>query len=87
MTFQPLIPLSGYTGWRFLERTLEKQQDAFDASPSVKRVTENFREKIGEINSAEDLVNDRDMLSVALGAFGLSEDINSKFFIQTIFIN
>ena len=84
MTFQPLVPLTGYTGWRFLERTLEQQTTAFDNSLPIKRATDNFREKIGEVSSAEELVNDRELLNVALGAFGLSEDINNKFFIQTI---
>lgn len=84
MTFQPIVPVSGYTGWLFLERTLEQQQEAFDESLPVTRVTENFREKIGEIETAEQLVNDRDLLTVALGAFGLSDDLDNKFFIQTI---
>jgi hypothetical protein len=30
---------------------------------------------------AEDLINDWDLLSVALGAFGLEADIENKFFI------
>lgn len=84
MNFQPLVPLSGYAGWLFLERTLEKQQAAFDESAPVKRVTNNFREKMAGIQTAEELVNDRDLLSVALGAFGLGDDINNKFFIQKI---
>lgn len=84
MSFQPLVPIGGYTGWKFLERTLVQQQQAFDESPTIKRVTENFREKISEIRTAEELVNDRDLLTVALGAFGLDDDISNKFFIQKI---
>ena len=84
MTFQPLVPLSGYTGWLFLNRTLEQQQEAFDRSAPIQRVTENFRDKIAGIETAEQLVNDRDLLTVALGAFGLSNDIENRFFIQRI---
>lgn len=84
MSFQPIIPLAGYSGWRFLQRTSEAQQDAFTSRPDISRDTEYFREKIGDIKSAEDLVSDRQLLRVALGAFGLSDDINSKFFIQKI---
>jgi len=84
MTYQPVVPLSGYTGWRFLQRTLDQQQTAFQESQSVTRATSYFRENIGEITSAEDLVKDRQLLNVALGAFGLDEDINNKFFIQKI---
>ncbi len=82
--FQPIVPLTGFVGWRFLERTLDSQQATFNESEPVKRATENFREKISAIKSGEDLVNDRELLSVALGAFGLDDDISNKFFIQKI---
>jgi len=84
MTFQPVVPLTGYTGWVFLSRTLEKQQEAHAASPARQRDTDYFAEKIGSIQTAEDLVADRRLLSVALGAFGLDDDINSQFFIRRV---
>ena len=84
MSFQPVLPMSGYTGWRFLQRTLDTQQAAFSDSAPVARATDQFREKIGEVRTAADLMANRDMLQVALGAFGLDEDINNKFFIQKV---
>lgn len=84
MTFQPVVPLSGYAGWLFLERTADSQRAAFNESPAVVRVTDAFRERIGEVRTAEDLVNDRELLGVALGAFGLDDDINNTFFIQKV---
>ena len=84
MSFQPVIPLTGYLGWRFLERTSDAQQDIFAKSQPVQRATDHFREKIGKVNSAADLVNDRQLLSVALGAFGLDADINNRAFIQKV---
>lgn len=84
MTFQPIVPFSGYSGWLFLERTADTQRATFNESASVVRVTDNFREKINDIQTAEDLVNDRELLSVALGAFGLDDDINNSFFIRKI---
>lgn len=84
MTFQPIVPFGGYTGWLFIQRTLENQQKAFDESFPVSRATEYFRENIGDVRTAEDLVEDRRLREVALGAFGLDEDINNNFFIQTI---
>lgn len=84
MTFQPIVPLSGYSGWLFLERTLESQQEAFTESSAVVRTTDTFRERIGSITTAEDLIADRQLLSVALGAFGLDEDIDNKFFIRKV---
>lgn len=82
--FQPVLPLGGFAGWRFLERTLEAQQTAFVESPALARSTDYFRENISKITSAADLVADRQLLSVALGAFGLDEDIKNKFFIQKV---
>lgn len=84
MTFQPVLPLSGYAGWLFLERTADTQKTAFNESASVKRITDDFRERIGSIQTAEDLVADRGLLSVALGAFGLDDDIDNRFFIQKV---
>jgi len=84
MSFQPVVPLTGYVGWRFLERTLDTQQAAYAESQPVKRVTDHFRENISKVTSAADLVNDRQLLSVALGAFGLDDDINNGFFIRKV---
>ncbi len=84
MSFQPVVPLTGYVGWRFLERTLDAQQTAFAESLPIERATTYFSENIGDVRTAEDLVNDRQLLSVALGAFGLDDDIDNKFFIKQI---
>ncbi len=84
MTFQPVIPLTGNAGWSFLTRTREAQEDAFRSSSLNERETGYFRKNIGAITSAEALVSDRRLLSVALGAFGLDEDINNTFFIRKV---
>ncbi|MFT6424479.1 MAG: hypothetical protein ACJAXG_000852 [Celeribacter sp.] len=84
MTFQPIIPLAGYSGWAFLNRTMDSQKSAFNESTEIKRDTEYFKENIGSVETAEDLMSDRRLLSVALGAFGLDEDIDSTYFIQKV---
>ncbi|MDX8352865.1 DUF1217 domain-containing protein [Cognatiyoonia sp. IB215182] len=84
MSFQPVVPLSGYVGWRFLERTFDAQQTAFSESQPITRATDYFRENIGNVRTAEDLVSDRQLLSVALGAYGLDDDIDNRFFIRKI---
>ncbi|QHQ36443.1 DUF1217 domain-containing protein [Algicella marina] len=84
MIFQPATPLSGVAGLRFLERTQATQQETFDKSPVIARNVANFHEKIGSILTAEELVADRQLLSVALGAFGLDDEIDKKFFIRKI---
>ncbi|MCX7565791.1 DUF1217 domain-containing protein [Sulfitobacter sp. F26169L] len=80
--FQPVIPINGLGGWRFLQDTYDSQFKAFTQSTQLQRDTEYFRENIGAIETAEQLVADRRLLNVALGAFGLQDDINSKFFIR-----
>ncbi len=84
MSFQPLLPMGGLAGWAFLKRTQDRQEAAFQSSPQLTRDTEYFKSRIGEINSAEDLVSDRRLLRVALGAFGLTDDLDSRFFIRKI---
>lgn len=84
MSFTPLVPMGGYGGWAFLKRTMAAQQQAHQAAPAMQRDEDYFREKIGSISSAEELVSDRRLLKVALGAFGLDADINNKFFIKKV---
>lgn len=84
MNFEPVIPATGLAGWRFLQRTYDAQFAAFNKSPVLERDTEYFAEKINSVSSAQDLVSDRRLLTVALGAFGLSDDLNNRYFIQKI---
>ncbi len=84
MSYQPIVPLSGYAGWKLLNTTLEVQKEAFDNDPIVDRELQYFKENIGSVTSAEELVGDYQLLKVALGAFGLDADIGNKYFIQKI---
>lgn len=80
--YQPVLISSGLAGWQFLKSTQERQFATFNTSADIKRDTEYFAENIGKVRTASDLVSDRRMLSVALGAFGLQGDIDNTFFIQ-----
>jgi len=82
--YQPVVPLGGLGGWRFLQRTYDTQFAAFTESVELKRDSDYFRETIGTIKTAEDLVKDRRLLGVALGAFGLQDDINNRYFIRKV---
>jgi hypothetical protein len=84
MSFQPVVSGSGIAGWRFLQRTYDVQVTAYVASPRLARETDYFLENVGKVQSASELVSDRRLLSVALGAFGLQDDINNRYFIQKI---
>lgn len=84
MSFVPALPLSGYSGWVFLKRTAQTQKAVAQAQPEAKRDEAYFRANIGKIDTAEQLVEDRQLLKVALGAFGLQNDINNKAFIRKV---
>jgi hypothetical protein len=84
VSFQPAIPIGGLAGWRFLERTAEGQRATFERGPMLQREIRYFEENIGKITSAEELVKDRQLLKVALGAFGLDAEIDKRFFIRRV---
>lgn len=84
MSFQPVLPLGGYAGWRFLSRTLPQQQATFAGSAPVQRATDYFKANIARATTPEALVKDRRLLEVALGAFGLKDDLDSRAFIQRV---
>lgn len=84
MTFTPVLPGTGYSGWTFLQRTKTAQAATFNKSPELARDEAYFRAKIGSVKTADALVADRRLLKVALGAFGLEGDINSTAFIRKI---
>ncbi|MBZ0122524.1 MAG: DUF1217 domain-containing protein [Roseovarius sp.] len=84
MMFRPVLPLAGLPGWNLLNRTLDTQRAAFDAAPEIQRDTDYFEARIGSVRTAEELVADRRLLRVALGAFGLQDDIDSRYLIRKV---
>ncbi len=84
MIFQAVIPFGGIVGLKFLERAADSQAANFAKDPVIARETEYFRANIAKAETAEDLVADYRMLRVALGAFGLDDDINKQFYIRKV---
>ncbi|NJM35728.1 MAG: DUF1217 domain-containing protein, partial [Rhodomicrobium sp.] len=84
MPFTPVIGISGYAGFRVLEKVAPRQREVFDRSPDLVRNIEYFRANIEKATSAEALVKDRKLLTVALGAFGLGEEIDKRALVQRI---
>lgn len=78
----PVVPLPGLGGWRFLQRTLDRQQASFARDPVNARDLAYFRDNIARADTAEKLVADRTLLKVALGAFGLSEELPKRAFVR-----
>lgn len=82
MYFQPAIPIGGYGGWQVLQKTSARQQEVFEKSPGLARDIEYFLENIEKADTPAKLVADRRLLTVALGAFGLGDEINKRAFIE-----
>ncbi|MDX1786013.1 MAG: DUF1217 domain-containing protein [Roseovarius sp.] len=84
MSYQPVVPMGGLAGWAFLTRTRDSQAAAFESGARISRDTAYFEQNIANVETAEQLVSDRRLLRVALGAFGLLDDLDNRFFIQKI---
>lgn len=82
--YLPAIPFGGVAGWVFLTRTADTQAEAHAVSPIQSREAEYFRSRISEIRTAEDLVADRRLLSIALTAYGLEDDLPNRYFIRKV---
>ncbi|MCA0855536.1 DUF1217 domain-containing protein [Phaeobacter italicus] len=84
MTFSPYVLGTGIAGWNFLDRTRTQQQQIFEKSPILDRAVQDFTNKIDSIQTADQLLDDYNVLQVALGAFGLEEDIANRAFIKQV---
>ncbi|APG47630.1 DUF1217 domain-containing protein [Phaeobacter porticola] len=84
MTFSPYVLGTGIAGWNFLDRTRDQQQKIFDKSPILDRAVKDFSQKIESIETADQLLDNYNVLKVALGAFGLEEDIGNRAFIKKV---
>lgn len=84
MPISPVLPSSGLTGWRYLNDSLETQETIFNRSPDIARDVAYFEENIGSVKTLDDLMGDRRILKVALGAFGLGDEINKGAFVRKV---
>lgn len=84
MSFSPVLPTNGISGWLFLNRTLDAQTRAFNRSAVPQRDTAYFKKEFPKIMSIEELVDNHRLLRVALGSVGLGADIKNKAFIKKV---
>lgn len=84
MSFSVFTGGGGYSGWRILSRTADQQKDLVAADPVITRELAYFTKNLSRIETAQDLVSDYRMLSVALKAHGLEDDIGNRAFIMQI---
>ena len=73
MVFQPVIPLSGFGGWNFLQSTYDSQLQTFSNSAQIKNDIDYFTEKFAEPMAVEDFLSDQRLRRISMTAFGLAE--------------
>ena len=84
MPISPVLPSSGLTGWNFLKASLPTQEKLFNSSADISRDVEYFKENIGNVKTLDDFMGDRRLRKVALGAFGLGEEIDKGAFVRKV---
>ncbi len=84
MTFQPFVLGTGLAAWSLLNSTLSSQKAAFNSKSVTQSDTRYFKDVFAALNTPTDIVSDRRILRVVLGAYGLSDDIENRHFIKTV---
>lgn len=84
MGFQPIVIGTGLVAWRNLQRTYAGQIENFSKRPEKKRLVDEFLGQAQSIKTSQDLTRKRDLLTVALSAFGLQDDLPNTFFINKV---
>jgi len=82
--FQPVIPLTGNSGWKFLEATYDRQLESYSKSPQIRLDSEYLAEKLSEPISVESFLDDKRLLRVALTAFDLGGEEWKRGFIDKV---
>lgn len=82
--FTPSIMGSGLVGYTFLARTRADQQAAMARTPAIAREASAFVAGLKDVQTVDQLMENRTLLKVALGAFGLGEDIDNRAFIRKV---
>lgn len=84
MTYAVQLSGGGYTGWKLLERTGSAQRAVLARDPQIERSVDYFSEKMPAVATADELVSDYKLLTVALRAFGLDADAKNRLFIRKV---
>lgn len=82
--YQPVIPLTGNGGWKFLQSTYDRQLQSLSNSPQVKADRSYLVEKFSEPVTKEAFLNDKRLMRVALTAFDLGGEEWKRGFIDKV---
>lgn len=80
--FQPVVPVSGIGGWRFLQSTYDRQLSSHSENPQIRADRNYLIGKLSQPISTEDFLNDKRLLRVALTAFDLGGEEWKRGFIS-----
>ena len=67
-----------------IENNLARYQKMVASEPAVKTATDYYAANIGKVNSISDLVNNYRLLSYALTAYGLGDQVNNKALVTKV---
>ena len=84
MVFSVNLGIGGPAGWNLLQRTETKSKQVLARDPVVKREIDYYRDRIQHVETADELVGDYRLLSVALKAHGLETEINYRGLIRKV---
>lgn len=79
-----MVALSGSSGssglpamviYQSLQKTGDKQMAQFRNDPQIAKEVEYFRERVGEVETVDEFINDRRLMAFALSAFGMDGEI------------
>lgn len=84
MSFQPVIVGQGLAAWALLKKTAPDQIALMSNGGAQKRRSEHFAANFGQVETAGQLMRDRQLATVALGAFDLLDDLGSTYFITRV---
>ena|SRR3990167_2951587 len=82
--YQPVIPMSGNSGWNFLQSTYDKQLQSYSSAPQLKADRAYFAEKFAEPVAVESFIKDGRLLRVSLTSFGLDGEEWKRGFIRKV---
>ncbi len=82
--FEPVIPISGYGGWKFLQSTYSRQLESFSDSAQIRNDRDYLLEKFSEPLSVESFLDDRRLLRIALTSVNLGGEEWKRGYIDKV---
>lgn len=80
--FQPVIPLTGNNGWKFLQSTYDRQLQSYSNSPQIKADRAYLVEKFSRPVELDAFLKDTRLLRVAMTSFDLGGEEWKRGFIS-----